>query len=209
IGVFVVWSVVAEVAGSDQRSMGEICEEWPLTSCKIMFHALKRLSWNKLVIKPLNDRQAYTITGNAQKKDSFDIMKTTIDILKAVVAANGESPLDSLIYGPIIALNQIEEPHSYQHPGGGYGSGKAGVGDQQISGIFIHEMGHSLDLQHSAEFPNRYPYPKGSLLGSAPGFNVIHNEFLETIFRQQQSSTLVVRANRTFKSKMASVSSRM
>lgn len=160
----------------------EMFAKWPIASLSIANHPAGRVSWPSIVISPRSDssgiaQPAYVAVNGNQQKEGFAVMNSVLAILGQIKNANGEGPLSTQYYAPLVMLGS---DGSYYGPGGGLGGGNVGTGDSSYSGIFIHEQGHAFGLPHqgSAYDAGKYPYDWGSLKGSLWGYDVNKKQFL-------------------------------
>lgn len=177
----------------DATTQQEAAQKWPLATLNAVNHPIGRVIWNSLVIAPRNDssntaQSAYVVTSMDQQKDGYGVMDSTLSLLHAIRAANGEANTNNQYYAPILAIDT--GTGKYHDPSGGLGGGDAGVGDYRYTGIFIHEQGHAYGLPHAGDAYNngQYPYAGGSLSGSVWGFDANHNQFLSNLVPSTASS---------------------
>ena len=106
-------------------------------------------------------------------------MSSVLDVLANMLKANGEASQPVAYYAPLVMLDANGK---YFNPGGGLGlqGGDVSTGNPTYTGIYIHEMGHALGLQHAGEAYDigQFPYLWGNLNGSAWGYDSNKQEFL-------------------------------
>jgi Peptidase M66 len=160
-----------------QNITDEFFAKVPVAKLSILNHALGKLEIPELVIAPRNNQAAYIATNPSDYKDGFAGMDATLNLIKRIREANGDSPTANQYYGSLI---QKSKTGAFVGTGGGLGGGHAGVGDHLFSGIFIHEQGHAFGMPHANDgfVAKQYPYVNGSLLGSSWGYDPNRNEFL-------------------------------
>lgn len=170
----------AEIATIDTGTAEELFAKWPVATLVAQNHPARQAIWPTLVVRPRGVGQPAAVLRNTdQERQPFEIMGAVLDVLGGLLKANGEAPGPYQYYAPMIMFNAAGE---FTGPGGGLGSvgGDAAVGDHDYAGIFVHEQGHAFGLPHQGEAygQGRYPYPGGSLSGSAWGYDSIRHEFL-------------------------------
>ncbi|KAN0050395.1 hypothetical protein ACTA71_003518 [Dictyostelium dimigraforme] len=155
----------------------ELIEKWSCSDLEEKNHPIQRIDWPYFIIEPRNGNPAMLITNSDQKKDGYAIMNGVLGILTEIRRVFGESTSSIQIYSPLLHLGANGK---YADPYGGLGGGSRGTGDYQYKGIFIHEQGHAMGLPHAGEAYDvgKFPYKRGSLLGSEWGYDANHNEFL-------------------------------
>ncbi|WP_296223831.1 M66 family metalloprotease [Ralstonia sp. UBA689] len=177
---------LSSVRAPDTATQQEIFAKWPVSALKATNHPIGRVAWSNLVIGPRNDRNnvaqpAYAMTAMNQQQDGYAVMSAVLSLIGGLRAANGESPTNNQYYAPILSVDPSTGREFFL--GGGLGSigGGTGVGDENYTGIFIHEQGHAFGLPHAgaAYTAGTYPYAGGSLTGSVWGYDPNHNQFLD------------------------------
>ncbi|MXN76920.1 peptidase M66 [Burkholderia sp. 4701] len=177
---------LSSVKAPDTATQQEIFAKWPVSALNVTNHPLGRVVWSNLVIGPRSDSQnvaqpAYAMTAMNQQKDGYAVMTAVLDLIGGLRAANGESATNNQYYSPILSI----DPSTGREfsLGGGRGSvgGGVGVGDENYTGVFIHEAGHAFGLKHAGDAytAGAYPYAGGSLSGSVWGYDPHHNQFLD------------------------------
>lgn len=163
----------------DAATYQELYAKWPVARLNVSNHAARRIDWPTLVIGPVeaNNAPAYVVSNKDQQHGGFEIMGAALGILSAIRDANGESGTNNQYYAPLLMLGADGK---YADPGGGLGGGSRGTGDYRYAGIFIHEQGHAFGMPHAEDGYNsgRYPYVRGSLAGSAWGYDAGRAMFL-------------------------------
>jgi hypothetical protein len=163
----------------DAATFEELYAKWPVARLNVSNHAAKRIDWPTMVIGPVeaNNEPAYVVSNKDQQHGGFEIMGATLGILSAIRDANGESGTNNQYYAPLLMLGADGK---YGDPGGGLGGGSRGTGDYRYAGIFIHEQGHAFGMPHAEEGykAGNYPYVRGSLAGSAWGYDAGRAMFL-------------------------------
>lgn len=168
----------------DAVTQQEIFAKWPVSALSATNHPIGRVSWSNVVIAPRVDsagvaQAAYVVSAMSQQKEGYAVMSSLLSLIQGLRSANGEGPTNNQYYAPILPVDPAtSRPVSL---GGGLGGGNAGVGDQNYTGIFIHEQGHAFGLPHAGDAytSGRYPYAGGSLAGSVWGYDPNHNQFLD------------------------------
>jgi hypothetical protein len=164
----------------------ELLAKWPVA--KLTVDTIGRADWPSVVIPPRADsagtaRPAYVITSMDQQKDGFAAMSAVLGLLAKYREANGEGATNNQYYVPLLPIDTGSG--KYHGPGGGlaFVGGGAAVGDYAYAGIAIHELGHGFGMDHAgAAFDSgNYPYVNGSLKGSAWGYDVSKNQFLNVL----------------------------
>eukprot|EP01133_Synstelium_polycarpum_P011570 gene11570-13503_t len=157
----------------------ELYQKWPVSTLNFVNHPAGYVQLPYLILNPEGpNKPAIRITNKGQSRDTYATLGVFLTLLAGIRSANGEAPLNSQHYGPVLMANALG---NYEPPAAGLGTigGSTSVGDDEWASLFLHEKGHSFGLLHSGEvYPNYYPYPSGSLKGSAWGFDFNHNEFL-------------------------------
>ncbi|MFD2453697.1 M66 family metalloprotease [Ideonella paludis] len=157
----------------------EIFSVWPIASLQASNHPASQVAWPTLVVGPRNGQAAKVLRNSSEQRDGFDIMNTVLGLIGGLRSANGDSGTNTLYYAPLLMLDSAGR---YANPYGGLGTvgGGTGTGDHSYSGIFIHEAGHSLGLGHANDDYNakRFPYPNGSLNGSAWGYDAVRQQLV-------------------------------
>lgn len=177
---------LSSVGAPDAATQQEIFAKWPVSVLNATNHPIGRVAWSNLVIGPRNDRNnvaqpAYTMTAMNQQQDGYAVMSAVLSLIGGLRAANGESPTNNQYYAPILSIDPATGREFFL--GGGLGSigGGTGVGDENYTGVFIHEQGHAFGLPHAGDAytAGTYPYAGGSLAGSVWGYDPNHNQFLD------------------------------
>ncbi len=168
----------------DAVTQQEILAKWPVSALSATNHSVGRVSWSNMVIAPRTDsagvaQPAYVVTAMSQQKEGYAVMSSVLSLIQGLRSANGEGPTNNQYYAPILPVDPVTNRPVFL--GGGLGGGNAGVGDQNYTGIFIHEQGHAFGLPHAGDAYNggSYPYAGGSLAGSVWGYDPNHNQFLD------------------------------
>lgn len=163
----------------DAATYDELYAKWPVARLNMTNHAAKRIDWPTMVIGPVeaNNAPAYVVSNKDQQHGGYEIMGAVLDILSAIRNANGESGTNNHYYAPLLMLGADGK---YADPYGGLGGGSRGTGDYRFGGIFIHEKGHAFGMPHAEDGYNagKYPYVRGSLAGSAWGYDAARAVFL-------------------------------
>ncbi|KJX96416.1 hypothetical protein TI39_contig630g00010 [Zymoseptoria brevis] len=159
----------------------ELLAKWPLANLNIKQHPAGYVSWANLVIPPRKGLAAYVMTKGDQQKGTFDMLYATLPMIQNYMLANGEYGLAGQYFSPLLA---IDSAGKYRGQDGGLGGGgPAGAGGFDYTGIFFHEQGHAFDLSHAGDEYNSgtFPYPAGSLEGSAWGYDAGRRQFLSPL----------------------------
>ena len=148
---------------------------------------LPKVQWNDLVVSPRNGNAAYVATASDMTLNGFDTLSAMHDVVSKFREANGESALNTQYYAPLV---QVNSQGASVGAGGGIGGSEVGTGDTSYSGVFVHEQGHAFGLGHAGDeyALNTYPYPGGSLSGSAWGYDSVKALFLPTFVPATASS---------------------
>ncbi|GAM27452.1 hypothetical protein SAMD00019534_106280 [Acytostelium subglobosum LB1] len=164
---------------SEAKNAGFIYQQWPVSRLTVANHPIGKIEFKTFVQH--TDGQYAKIVHNLDEVpdgDSFNVFRSTLGILSRMMGTNGDGDQNKVVWAPIMALNSKGK---YEGCGGGLASlgGKRGTGDVS-NGVMIHEVGHAQNLPHAGEAYNNgaFPYVRGSLNGSAWGFNMDTNEFL-------------------------------
>ncbi|GAM27451.1 hypothetical protein SAMD00019534_106270 [Acytostelium subglobosum LB1] len=173
---------------SEAKNTAFIYQQWPVSRLTVANHPIGKIEFKTFVQHPKNsDAKIVHNLNEVADGDTFRLMGSTLGILSKILNANGDGDQNKLIWGPIMALNNRTK---YSGLGGGLAvlGGKVGTGDVS-NGVMIHEIGHSQNLAHAGEAYNdgSYPYVRGSLNGSAWGFNMDTNEFLSNYIPSNSS----------------------
>lgn len=163
------------------KAMDELLAKWPIAHLEVPPHPAQRVDWPQIVVPPRNGNPAYVMAKAEDRLDGFDPIAVVHGVLGGLRTANGEGATANQYYG---ALVQAKGDGSFQGAGGGLGGGHVGAGDTTYSGIFVHEQGHAFGMPHAGESYSAgtgYPYPGGSLSGSAWGFDQVRQLFMSTL----------------------------
>ncbi|MFD1787013.1 M66 family metalloprotease [Sphingomonas floccifaciens] len=157
----------------------EIVAKWPVADLDVAPHPAGYVKWDHLVISPNGGRPAYVMTNSDQEQGGSELLGGVLGILNALQRANGDSRTNNAYYASLLPLGA---KGTYRWSGGGLGTiaGGVGAGPFYFGGTFIHELGHGLGLGHAGHESN-YPYPAGSLKGSAWGFDPDRRQFLSPL----------------------------
>jgi Peptidase M66 len=168
---------LAQTATADAASSQEYFAKHPFAGLKIVNHPAKKIVWPYIVVEPREGRAAQRVNAAEQQGDGYAVMSAVLDTLTAMRDANGDEPLNSHSYAPLLMTNGAG---TYVNPGGGLGGNNVGTGDYSYGGIFIHEAGHAFGMPHANDgyTDGTYPYIGGSLQGSSWGFDQNKNRFL-------------------------------
>jgi hypothetical protein len=133
--------------------------------------------WPELVVAPRGGNPAYVMRQAEDSRAGFDPLSAVLGAVGTIRNASGEGALAVQYYG---ALVMARGDGSFAGAGGGLGGGHDGAGDTTYSGIFIHEQGHATGMPHAGESwqAGGYPYPHGSLKGSAWGYDQRRGRFM-------------------------------
>lgn len=158
----------------------EFREKLPIAEWQSITHPIKKFVSDYIIVSPRNNQGPKRITNSDEQGDGYAVMSAVLDTLSAIRDASGELIMSTQFYAPIMMLNGNGE---YIHPGGGLGGSHRGTGDYWYKGIFFHEQGHAFGIPHVGEQGLKYPYPAGSLKGSAWGYDAVKNNFLVHLFQ--------------------------
>lgn len=164
----------------DAKALDELRAKWPIGNLSVAAHAGQRIDWPQLVIGPRNGNAAYVMSSAEDRLNGFDPIAAVLGAVSRLREASGEADLAYQYYGALVQRNR---DGSLAGAGGGLGGGHAGAGDHTYRGIFIHEQGHAFGLPHAGESyaaGSGYPYPGGSLNGSAWGYDQMRAQFMPT-----------------------------
>ena len=153
----------------------EFREKLPIAEWQSITHPIKKFVSDYIIVSPRNNQGPKRITNSDEQGDGYAVMSAVLNTLSAISEASGELIMSTQFYAPIMMLNGNGE---YIHPGGGLGGGHRGTGDYLYKGIFFHEQGHAFGIPHVGEQGLKYPYPAGSLKGSAWGYDAVKKQFL-------------------------------
>ncbi len=182
---------LATIGAPDEATRASIFSAWPMAALDAVNHAAGRVQWSQLVIPPRGSgstaQPAYLARSTNDYRGTFDALSAVLSTIRDLQDANGDAPLGTHYYAPLLALGS---DGAYDAPGGGLGGGSVGAGDETYRGIFIHEQGHAFGLPHVGEAydADAYPYRWGSLDGSAWGFHQSANRLLPTFLPPTASS---------------------
>lgn len=175
---------LSTVKAPDAVTQQEMFAKWPVSALTAANHPIGRVSWPSMVIGPRTDsanvaQPAYVVTAMSQQKEGYAVMSSVLSLIQSLRNANGEGPTNNQYYAPILPVDPVTNKPVFL--GGGLGGGNAGVGDQNYTGIFIHEQGHAFGLPHAGDAytAGTYPYAGGSLTGSVWGYDPNKNQFLD------------------------------
>jgi hypothetical protein len=191
---FYLFGATEAVASLDKASLpsaqalDELYAKWPISQLSVAAHPAAKVSWPQLVISPRNGGPAYVMNSFADRKDGFDPISAVHSATSLIRAANGETHTANQYYG---AMVQTDANGAYTSVGGGLGGGHVGAGDVAYAGVFVHEQGHAFGMPHAGESNaggTGYPYPGGSLNGSAWGFDQKRQRFMSTLVPTSASS---------------------
>jgi len=156
----------------------EFREKLPIAEWQSITHPIKKFVSDYIIVGARKDQGPYRVTNSDEQVDGFAVMSAVLQTLTAISRASGEQDMSTQFYGPLMMLNGDGE---YIHPGGGLGGGHRGTGDYWYKGIFIHEQGHAFGIPHVGTQGPKYPYPGGSLKGSAWGYDSVKKQFLSPL----------------------------
>ena len=164
-------------ANATQAAQDELYAKWPISRLNMKPAPARRLDWPYLIVAPREGVAAYRANSKSDEKDSYDSMSSALDMLGALLSANGDTNTNTQMYG---ALMMLDATGKYADPDGGLGGDSVGTGDYRYEGVFIHEQGHAFGMPHAKDgyASGEYPYPNGSLLGSRWGYDVKRQQFL-------------------------------
>ena len=164
---------LAKVAAPSAVAISEFQQKWPLSSITIANHPAGAVMWPYLVVKPESGSSARRAMdgGSDVTKNNFE-EGSWLDVLCAVQKANGHA--SSVATYSLIQMLMADGTPKVVWSGLGGGCGRVGTGySTDYSGNFFHEVGHGFGLPHPQDVyaQGKYPYPLGSLLGSAWGYD--------------------------------------
>lgn len=149
----------------------------PFSQTEVLEHRLGALALSELVLAPQGFPAPRTDKVPAKKVSSTadvgeqDLIWNVLRIAEDIAAASGDSILNRVTYAGISARDPKGDP---SWMGGGLsGIGSAVAAGDAGFGLLWHENGHAMGVDHSPEeWRNGYfPYPAGSLKGSAWGYD--------------------------------------
>lgn len=157
----------------------ELAAKWPVARLTVAPHPAGFVRWDHLVVSPNEGRPAYVMTNADQEQGGFELLGAVLGVLGALRRANGDSRTDNQYYASLLPVGAAG---TYRWSGGGLGTvgGGIGAGTYRFGSIFFHEQGHAFGLGHAAKEP-AYPYPAGSLAGSAWGYDDGTRQFLSPL----------------------------
>ncbi|MDQ1231877.1 hypothetical protein QE379_003303 [Sphingomonas sp. SORGH_AS 879] len=157
----------------------ELAAKWPVANLEVAPHPAGFVSWDHLVISPNDGRPAYVMRNADQEQGGSELLGAVLGILNALRKANGESRTNNQYYASLLPLGAAG---TYRWSGGGLGTvgGGIGAGTFRFGSIFFHEQGHAFGLGHAGH-EDGYPYPAGSLKGSAWGYDPDRRQFLSPL----------------------------
>ncbi|HEY5804414.1 MAG TPA: M66 family metalloprotease [Lysobacter sp.] len=178
----------AEIATVDKGTAQELFAKWPVATLVAQNHPARQAIWPNLVVRPRGPGKPAAVLRNSdQQRESYEVKAAVLDVLDGLLRANGEAPGPYLYYSPLVMFNSrgavaVPASDAKEMPDRGAGSigASIGVGDYDYTGTFFHVEGHAFGLPHQGEAhgQGRYPYPGGSVSGSAWGYDSIRREFL-------------------------------
>jgi Peptidase M66 len=177
----------SQTAAPDQATRDEYFAKHPISNLQMVNHPAQKIVWPYIIVGPRQGRAAQKVLYKEQQGDSYAVMSAVLDVLRSMRDANGDSPMNSQYYAPLIMALQSGQ---YSSPGGGLGGGDVGTGDFSYGGIFIHEAGHAFGMPHANDgyLAGSYPYVGGSLKGSSWGYDQLRNEFLNILVPSNAST---------------------
>ncbi|MDR5755993.1 M66 family metalloprotease [Caballeronia sp. LZ035] len=168
----------------DLMTTNEIYSELPVSRLIAENHPIGKISLSSIVVGPRADesgipQSAYVADSFEKQKDSYAIMDSVLSYAKDIRTANGDDATNNQYYSPIIAINPITK--TPVEIGGGLATDGASVGDENFSGVFIHELVHGFGISHAGSdyAAGKYPYMDGSLTGSVWGYDRTRKQFLD------------------------------
>lgn len=182
----------------------ELAAKWPVSQLNVAPHPAGFISWDRLVVSPNDGRPAYVMRNADQEQGGSDLLGAVLGILNVLRRANGESRTNNQYYASLLPLGA---GGTYRWSGGGLGTvgGGIGAGTFRFGSVFFHEQGHAFGLGHAGR-EDGYPYPGGSLMGSAWGYDPDRREFLSPLvpttaanFRNCASNHQIDDAGRCYK----------
>ncbi|GAM27113.1 hypothetical protein SAMD00019534_102880 [Acytostelium subglobosum LB1] len=156
-------------------------QQWPVSKLTTDNHPMGQLELPTLVAPPTGSAPAKVVSNSDEFADESYrlVVLHLLDHATAIRRAWGFDFANLQTYLPVFQRN-AQGTYVRLNRGIAYVGAKDGDGDYENI-FFIHELGHGEGLNHAdEEYPNKYPYPAGSLDGSVWGFNFDHNEFLPT-----------------------------
>ena len=163
----------AAVAVPSAAAIAEFQQKWPLSKITIAPHLAGKVVWPYIVVPPTSTDAARRAVdgGNDDKLNNFQ-EGAWLNILCGLQKANGLAS-SSATYS-LMQMLMADGTPKVVYSGLGGGCGRVGTGfSTDYSGNFFHELGHGFGLPHPQDvYANgKYPYPLGSLLGSAWGYD--------------------------------------
>jgi len=154
----------------------EIHAKWPVARLVMQSHPAQAVVWPALAVPPTHGNPAFMARAKDDKLDGFLAMAAIVNLISLMLDANGDDAGQVQGYVPLI---MFDANGKLVGSGGGLGGFSVGVGNADYGGIFIHEQGHAMGAPHqgSAYQEGKYPYPAGSLAGSAWGYDQVNRRF--------------------------------
>jgi Peptidase M66 len=189
---------LSQTSAPDLATQNEYFAKHPISRLKMVNHPAGKVIWDWLILPPKNGSPAIKATHAEQVADKYTYMSAILDVLAQIRQANGDAPLSSHYYAPLLMADQAG---AYTSPDGGLGTvgGSISTGDHDYKGVFIHEAGHAFGMPHADDGYNEgeYPYIGGSLSGSSWGFDQVRRVF-HPVFVPTNASTFKNCANDVF-----------
>jgi hypothetical protein len=176
-------SFVGEMAAAKAADLGS---RLPVRDFSIGMHPLRYVKFPYAIINPRGGF-GYRMRNTDERRDGYASMSHALHFLYALRLVEGVEMAPVQYYSAMI---QADSNGHYVGPGGGLGGGGRAVGDYSMTGVLHHELGHGFGLGHSSDeyASGGYPYPNGSLKGSAWGYDNITNQFIDNIYKACRST---------------------
>ena len=160
----------------NQAKRDEFQATLPFTSVSVHNHPLGIIALDSFVRPPTGSAPAAQMQSTADMSGG-SISSRFLGVVWNIKEAFGDGPLNRTTYGSFVITNGATR--AWANGGVAFtGSGSA-VGDA-TAGLLWHEGGHSIGLSHShaeaTATPATYPYPLGSLKGSAWAYDASKNQ---------------------------------
>jgi len=159
-----------------QARQDEFQASLPFTTVSVRNHPLGIMKVDSFVRPPSGSAPAALMQSTADMAGG-SISSRFLRVVENIKEVFGDGQLNRTTYGSIVLTNGVNR--AWVNGGVAFVGSGAAVGDA-TAGLLWHEGGHSLNLNHShAESiadPPTYPYPLGSLKGSAWAYDASKNQ---------------------------------
>jgi len=183
-------TLTATVTGSMSSATVTMARDrLPVASFANVHHPGWKFEIPTLILGPTSSYNAFRATSKADVPDGgFSVIGKTHEILDILRKAEGNMYTTVQYYGSVI-YSDANSAIFGAPIGSGLGGSSVGAGDFLFSAAFWHEQGHAFGLGHAGgEYDNgKFPYPSGSLQGSAWGFDYDMHKFVD-VYAHERSA---------------------